>query len=169
MTKTDVQPRLRIPTECKTDECVQTGPSVQPVHLTGSEECVQPCGGGGQETNVKKTNQVNPSTVEKPSIQVAGRNIRARFSLSKIEGGKFSLKLNNTEQRKLEGVSVDLSGEPDSASSSSYKPTFLNSSTHAKSEIHKGGNETLFFNNIEITKTPKLKTKIEIICGKSNQ
>ena len=111
---------------------------------------------------MKKTNQVNPSTVEKPSIQVAGRNIRARFSLSKIEGGKFSLKLNNTDKRNHEGVSVEHCSGSDSSSSSNYTPSFLKPSTHAKSEFQ-GENETLStFNNIEIVRTPKRKMKVSV-------
>ena len=67
-----VQPKLRIPTDC--DNCTA---------------CVQPCGECDQGTEMTKIRQVNPSIVENP-IQVAGRNIRARFTLSKIEGGSLA-------------------------------------------------------------------------------
>ena len=81
---------------------------------------------------VTKTSQVSPSTDETPTIQVAGRKIKARYSLSKLEGGKFSLKLNSTDKRILEGASEDLSGKPDNISTSSKKHTFLKTSTHAE-------------------------------------
>ena len=76
----------------------------------------------------------------------------------KLEGGKFSLKLNSTDKRSLEGASEELSGKPGNISTSNMKHTFSKSSTHAKSDIQ-GENEPLSFNNIEVIRTPKRKLK----------
>ena len=112
----------------------------------------------GQDILMTKTSQVSPSTNETPTIQVAGRKVKARYSLSKLEGGRFSLKLNGTDKRILEGESEDLSGKPDSFLTSSIKHTFVKTSTHAKSDIQ-GESKPLTFNNIEVLRTPKRKLK----------
>ena len=149
-----MQPKIKILTVCKND--VQTGPSVQPVHTTGSVKCVQSmC---GQDMIMTKTSQASPSTDETPTFHMAGRKGRARFSLSKLEGGRFSLKVNSTDKSIPEGASKELSGKPGNISTSSMKHTFLKPSTHTKSDFQ-GGNEPLPFNNIEVIRTPKRKLK----------
>ena len=135
------------------------------VHRTGFEECVQPCGGNEKETVMLKPTGANLSTEKSQPIQVAGRKYRAKFSLSNIEGGKFSLKLNKENRIIQDKFPLNVSGESDSQDSSSIKPSFYQASTHAMSEPNEG-NETLsFFNNIKVTQTPKRKSSVANLTG----
>ena len=94
---------------------------------------------------------------------MAGKKVRARFSLSNIEGGKFNLKLNKRKSNLQEEIPLNLNGEPDSSSfSKTLKPSFLQASTHAKSELQEGNETLTFFNNIEIMLTPKRKSAVAI-------
>ena len=67
-------------------ESVQKGLSVQ------RDEC--------EQTTVGKSIKTGSGAEDPTSTKLAGRNIRARFKLSKIEGGRFSLKLNSTEKKR---------------------------------------------------------------------
>ena len=68
--KTDASvDEIRVPVECV--QCVQ------------SSVCIQTA---GQAEN----SQTSSSTRKTPSFQVAGKKIRARFNLSKIEGGDLA-------------------------------------------------------------------------------
>jgi hypothetical protein len=126
-------------------ECVQ--PSV----------CVQTAGRAGRS-------QTGSSNDKTPSILVAGRSIRAKFKLSKIEGGRFSLKVNSTE--KKEGPVMEGEYENDSDRvpiSKSFEN--IENTVHARNKF-RGENNT--FNNIElIIKTPKRKkenTVAKLVC-----
>ena len=146
-------------------ECVQNSLSVQPTNHAVSEmihtdemriptECVQSieC---VQTSVLARSSQTGSSTSETPSIQVAGRNIRARFKLSKIEGGRFSLKMNSTEKKVgpvKEGVYLN---DENGSDRISFSKTLKNT-LPARDEI-RGENQT--FNNIEIVKTPKRKNE----------
>jgi hypothetical protein len=100
--------------------------------------------------------QASSSTEKTPSVLVAGRKrkIRTKFKLSKLEGGKFSLKLNSTE--KKEGPEK----EGDVKSCSDRLPTLksftnFNDKIHARDEIR---GENILINSIPVTRTPKRKS-----------
>ena len=113
-----------------------------PVECVQSSVCIQTA---GQAEN----SQTSSSTRETPSFQVAGKNIRARFNLSKIEGGRFSLKLNSTEKKGgpvKEGVSLKCENGSDRFSVSNI---LKKNNLHARDEFC---GENYSFNHIELKK-----------------
>ena len=76
---------LKIPTEC---ECPQT---------TSTAECGK---------------AIVSSTKERPPFQVAGRSVKTKFDLSKVEGGRFILK-STLKRGGSEGASKNIIGDSD--------------------------------------------------------
>ena len=190
------QTSLSMSVQASPTKCVQTGPSVQCTHRTVCEQssseleirtptvsehqngCIQTvirtptecvvCTKNEQcdhNTTLDDTSQAKPSTA--PSFQVAGRKVKAKFKLSKIEGGRFSLKMNSTEKRNVEGASLEHNIVSDSYFSSSFQ-SFISARDKfrgEKCENAKCENES--FNNISIIKTPKRKSdsSVAILIG----
>ena len=127
----------RVNVQCVETECVKKSVCVQTTRRDG---------------NV----QASSSTEKTPSVLVAGRKkkIRTKFKLSKLEGGKFSLKINSTE--KKEGPEKE--GDVDKCSD--RLPTLksftnFNDKIHARDEIR---GENILINSIPISRTPKRKS-----------
>ena len=148
MSQTCVQPDVSI-------ESVQKGLSVQ------RDEC--------EQTTVGKSIKTGSGAEDPTSTKLAGRNIRARFKLSKIEGGRFSLKLNSTEKKRgpvKEGAIVKDNDSDRFPVNKSLRDNLHNlQSLSARDEI-RGENST--FNNITILRTPKRK-KSESIPKQTNK
>jgi hypothetical protein len=107
-----------------------------------------------QTTRRDGDNQASSSTEKPPSILVAGRKIRTKFKLSKLEGGKFSLKLNSTE--KKEGPEKEGNMKCNSDRLPTLK-SFRNceDKVHARDEIR---GENVLINSIPVIRTPKRKS-----------
>ena len=122
-----------------------------------------------EQTTVGKSIKTGSGAEDPTSTKLAGRNIRARFKLSKIEG---SLKLNSTEKKRgpvKEGAIVKDNGSDRFPVNKSLRDNLLNlhnlQSLSARDEI-RGENST--FNNITILRKPKRK-KSESIPKQTNK
>ena len=129
-----VQCTVKIPTECvQQNECVQT------------------------TSTAESGNTIASSTIERPAFQVAGRRVKAIFDLSKIEGGRFSLK-STLKRGGTEGASKNIiCDEDDRSIGLSQIKTFP--SSNGQLDNCEGGGENSTFNNIniDIIRTPKRK------------
>ena len=125
----------RVNVQCVETECVKKSVCVQTTRRDGD-------------------NQASSSTEKPPSILVAGRKIRTKFKLSKLEGGKFSLKLNSTE--KKEGPEKEGNMKCNSDRLPTLK-SFRNceDKVHARDEIR---GENVLINSIPVIRTPKRKS-----------
>ena len=133
-------------------ECVQCTVKIH-TECVQQSECVQ-------ITNTAESgNAISSNNTERPAFQVAGRRVKAIFDLSKIEGGRFSLK-STLKRGGTEGASKNnICDEDDRSIGLSQIKTKTFPSSNGQLDNCEGGGENSTFNNIkiDIIRTPKRK------------